>query len=658
MKLCVDTVRFLSAQAVQKANSGHPGMPMAMAPTAFALWSQEMKHSPKNPNWPNRDRFVLSNGHGSALLYSLLHLFGYGLSIEDLKQFRQLGSLTPGHPEYGHTAGVEVTTGPLGQGIANSVGFAWAENYLAHKFNRPGYDVVDHYTYCVCGDGCLMEGIASEAASLAGTLGLSKLIVLYDSNNITIEGNTDVAFTENVAKRFEAFNWQVLYVEDGNNTDAIIEAIQKAKQDKEHPTLIEIKTQIGFGSPNKQGKASAHGEPLGVEELKLAQENLGFNYEAFTVPKEVEDYLKPVCERLSAEEKEWDRLFNEYEKNYPELYNEWQVWHSNELPVDLINDESFWRYEGDIATRSSSEIVLNKLSKIIPNLIGGSADLSPSTKTIMKDRGDYTKADPTGSNLHFGIREHAMAAIANAFALHGGLRPYIAGFFVFSDYMKPSFRLAAMMKLPVINILTHDSIGVGEDGPTHQPIEQLAAMRSIPGFTVTRPCDSNETAAAWYLALTRKSPTALVLTRQNVPLLKETGKGAIKGAYILSDNKNPQTGKPDVILMASGSEVHLIYNAAEALLSEGIHARVVSIMSFEVFEEQTKEYKESVLPSDIRERVAVEAASSFGWHRYTGIDGAIIAMEDFGTSAPANELFKKFGFTVENVVKTAKMVLR
>lgn len=655
-QLTINTIRILSAEAIQKAKSGHPGLPMGSAPMAYTLWAKHINQNPANPKWQNRDRFVLSAGHGSMLEYSLLCLFGFGLTVEDLKQFRQFGSLTPGHPEYNHTAGVETTTGPLGQGIANAAGMAWAEKYLAAKFNRPNYEIVNHYTYALCGDGCLMEGISAETASLAGTLGLGKLIVLYDSNNISIEGDTNIAFRENVAKRFEAYNWQVLYVADGTDIEAINKAIEEAKADTERPTLIEVKTKIGYGAPNKQGKASAHGEPLGEEELAATKKNLGWNYEeSFYIPEEVKAHMAELKKQGAEKEAKWNELFAAYEKEYPELAKEWKQWNSSELPVDLLNNEDFWTYEGDIATRVSSEKVLNKVAKLVPNLFGGSADLSPSTKTIMKDRGDFSKENPTGANLHFGIREHAMTAMANGMALHGGVRPYIAGFFVFADYMKPAMRLSALMGLPVINVLTHDSIGVGEDGPTHEPIEQLAMLRSIPNFTVIRPCDTHETAAAWYLALTRNtSPTALILSRQNLTLLPETGKGALKGAYIL---RNSEKATPDIILIASGSEVELIYKAYDVLKEKGIDARVVSMPSMEVFEEQSEEYKESVLPKSVRARLAVEAASPFGWDKYVGFDGDILAINGFGASGPAKVLFKEFGFTVENVVERALKVL-
>ena len=657
-QLCINTIRVLSAEAVERAKSGHPGLPMGAAPVAYTLWARHLKHNPANPAWVDRDRFILSGGHGSMLLYSLLHLFGYGLTIEDLKNFRQYGSKTPGHPEYGHTVGVETTTGPLGQGVANVVGMAMAEAYLASKFNRPGYEVVNHYTYALCGDGDMMEGIASEAASLAGTLALHKLILLYDSNQISIEGSTDIAFREDVGKRFEAYGWHVLTVEDGNYVEAVSKAIDEAKAEKSRPSLIIVKTVIGYGCPAKQGKASAHGEPLGEENVKATKEFLGWNYqEDFYVPDEVKAHMEALRSAGAKAEEEWNKLWESYKEAYPELAREWEIWHSPELPVDLWNDEEYWTFSGQSATRASSGEVLNRLAKVIPNLIGGSADLAPSTKTLMKGKGDFGPEDYSGANLHFGVREHAMAAIGNGMALHGGLRPYVATFFVFSDYMKGAMRLSALMRLPLIYVLTHDSIGVGEDGPTHEPIEQLAGLRSIPNFTVFRPADSKETAAGWYAALTRKnSPTALVLTRQNLPLYEETGKEALKGAYILIDSEKE---KPDIILMASGSEVELVYKAGKILKEKGIDARVVSMPSWELFEEQPEEYKESILPKCVRARLAVEAASPLGWHKYVGLDGDIIAMNTFGASGPAEVLFKEFGFTVENVVERAlKLVSR
>ena len=657
----INTIRMLSAEMIQKAKSGHPGLPLGAAPMAYTLWAGAMRHNPFNPRWPDRDRFVLSAGHGSAMLYAMLHLFDYGLTIDDLKQFRQKDSRTPGHPEYDHTPGVEITTGPLGQGIANAVGFAWAESFLAARFNKPGYDLVDHYTYALCGDGCLMEGVASEAASLAGTLKLGKLIVLYDSNNITIEGSTDLAFTENVAERFKAYGWNVHTVEDGNDINAIHAALSDAKEDISRPSLIEIKTQIGYGAPNKQGKASAHGEPLGEEELLLAKKGFNHPEEPFAVPEEVRARFAEITAEGIAKNNAWQSLLGRYQQSFPEDYRDWEEWHSSALPVNfatLIGSNSFWEYSDDLATRISSEQILNKISPVMPNLIGGSADLAPSTKTVMKDKEFYSPDNCSGANLHFGVREHAMGAIANAMAVHGGLRPYVSGFFVFSDYMKHAMRLSALMKLPVIYIMTHDSIGVGEDGPTHQPIEHLAALRSIPNFTVIRPCDTRETAAAWAMAVTRShSPSAFILTRQNLPLLPGSGKGAFRGGYILSDAVNPETNLPDIILIATGSEVHLMTEAQKTLKDEQIFARVVSMPSFEIFEEQEQAYKESVLPSSVRTRLAAEAGSSFGWHKYIGLDGDIISIDHFGASAPADLLFKEFGFTVDNVLDKARALI-
>lgn len=654
-QLSVNTLRFLSVEAIQKAKSGHPGLPMGAAPAAYALWAKNMRMNPADPKWDDRDRFVLSAGHGSALLYSLLHLFGYNITIDDLKNFRQLDSNTPGHPEYDIERGIETASGPLGQGIAGAVGMAIAETYLAAQFNRPGYDVVNHYTYALCGDGCLMEGVSAEAASLAGTLKLGKLVVLYDCNNITIEGDTCTSFTEDVLKRFEAYGWQTITVEDGNDVDAIDKAIKEAKAEADRPSIIKIMTKIGYGAPNKQGKASAHGEPLGEEEIVLAKENLGWEYkEAFYVPEQVKENISDITKAGAETEKEWKAMFEAYAKEYPELAEQWNNWHNGELP-DLLNNEDYWTYEGDIATRASSEKVLNKISKLVPNLIGGSADLAPSNKSVMKDREYYSPENRTGSNMHFGIREFAMTVIANGMYLHGGLRPYIAGFFVFSDYMKAGLRMSALMGLPVISIFTHDSIGVGEDGPTHQPIEHLAALRSMPNYTVIRPCDSRETAAAWYAALSRKtSPTGIILSRQNLPLLDGTGKEALKGAYIL---KNSKKETPDVILMATGSEVELIYKAWGILQEKGIDARVISMPSWEIFEEQSDEYKESVIPMSVRKRVAVEAAGDFGWHKYVGLDGEVISMNGYGASAPAGKLFEKYGFTVDNVVDTVIRVV-
>lgn len=648
----INTIRSLSVDAIQQANSGHPGIALGSAPVAYTLLAKHLKHNPKNPNWQNRDRFILSAGHGSALLYSLLHIFGYDVSLNDLKQFRQLGSKTPGHPEYKHTPGVEVTTGPLGQGIANAVGMAMSENHLSSKFNKDGFNIVDHYTYALCGDGCLMEGVAYEAISLAGTLGLNKLIILYDSNNITIEGNTDIAFTENVCKRFEACGFDTQIVQDGNDIEAISKAIEKAKQ-SDKPSLIEIKTVIGYGSPNKSGKASVHGEPLGNDERTAMREFLSIEHKDFFVPNDVTTHMEEIKQNLAKYETDWQNLLNDYKAKYPELYNEYVAWFKDEFLNTIENDKDFWNHTEETATRLSSETILNHLANVMPNLFGGSADLAPSNKSVMKDKGYYSKQNPQGSNIHFGIREHAMTAIANGMFLHGGVRPYIAGFFVFSDYMKPSLRLSALMNLGVISIFTHDSIGVGEDGPTHQPVEHLAALRSIPNYTVIRPCDTNETAAAWYLAVKRKtSPTGLIFTRQNTKPVGN-GKKALKGGYVIKDCE----GTPDAIIIGTGSEVALCIEASDMLLKDGIKTRVVSMPSFEIFEEQDKDYKESVLPKNITKRVGVEAGCSFGWHKYIGLEGDMVCMETFGESAPFNKLFEKYGFTAENVCAKVKNVL-
>lgn len=651
--LITNTLRLLSVEVIEKANSGHPGLPLGAAPMAYTLWGKHLKHNPKNPNWKNRDRFILSAGHGSALLYSMLHVFGYDLTIEDLKQFRQVDSKTPGHPEYRHTAGVEVTTGPLGQGIANAVGMAMAEEYLGSKFNKKNFNIIDHHTYVLCGDGCLMEGITSEASSLAGTLGLGKLILLYDSNKITIEGSTDITFKENVKKRYEAYGWQVITVKDGNDFEEINKAIIDGKKNTEKPTLIEVKTEIGFGSP-KVGTAGAHGSPLSKTEIESTKNELGWeNTSNFFVPKEVMDYREGYLLGRTNEEEKWNNLLSEYKKMYKSLYKEFENWHKNKPCMEMLDSDSFWSYKETTATRVASEKVLNKVSSFVPNLIGGSADLSPSNKSEMKGKSYFSKEDRTGANIHFGIREHAMGAISNGIALHGGLRTYNAGFFVFSDYMKPAMRLSSLMDLPVINILTHDSIGVGEDGPTHQPVEQLTMLRSTPNYTVVRPCDTTETVASWYIALTRNSPTGIILSRQNLPSLDETSKEALKGGYILKDSN----GTPDLILMASGSEVELIYQAYGKLTKEGIRVRVVSMMSMEVFEEQNTEYKERVLPSSVKKRVSIEAGSTLPWFKYIGLDGVAIGLDSFGASGPADKLFDKFNITLDNLLQASKELL-
>ena len=648
--LAINTIRVLSAEAIQKANSGHPGLPLGCAPMAYTLWAKQMKHNPKNPMWEDRDRFVLSAGHGSMLIYSLLNIFGYDLSVEDIKGFRQYGSKTPGHPEYKHTDGVETTTGPLGQGICNAVGMAISESYLAKKFNKPDFKVIDHYTYVIAGDGCLMEGISSEASSLAGTLGLGKLIMMYDSNNISIEGSTDISFREDVAKRYEAYNWQVIEVADGNNTQEINDAIALAKKEEKKPTIIIVKNIIGYGCLAKQGTAGAHGEPLGADNIIDLKENLGFNYEPFTVPEEVKKHMEEFNEDAKAKEENWNNLFENYKIACPELAKEWDLWFSGEIASDLLNDESFWSFDKPMATRQSSGILINRLTKLVPNIIGGSADLAPSNKTYMKDMGDFSAEDRSGANLHFGVREHAMAGIANGIYLHGGLKVFVSTFFVFSDYMKGAMRLSAIMKLPIAYVLTHDSIGVGEDGPTHEPIEQLAALRATPNMTVFRPADSREAAAGWYYTLAEANgPVSLILTRQTLPLYEGSGKAALKGGYILKDSGKET---PDVILIASGSEVELIYKAFDELNEMGIAARVVSMPSFELFESQSAQYKESVIPDKVRKRVAVEAGTSFGWHKYVGLDGAVISIDTFGASGKAEVLFEEFGFTVKNVVDT------
>jgi len=655
--MSVNAIRVLAADAVQKAKSGHPGLPLGCAAVAYEVWAKEMKHNPANPDWADRDRFILSGGHGSTLLYSLLHLFGYGLTKEDMMQFRQWGSLTPGHPEYRHTKGVEATTGPLGAGMAMAVGMAMAEAHLAAKFNKENYPVVDHYTYVLGGDGCMMEGISSEAFSLAGTLGLHKLIVIYDSNKISIEGNTDIAFTEDVKKRFEAFGFQTLVVEDGNDLEEIHKAIVAAKADTTRPSMIMVKTQIGYGCPAKQGKASAHGEPLGDENVAALKENLGWpTQEPFFVPEEVyANYAAISAEKAKAEEA-WNKMFAEYCAKYPEMKEAWDAEFNMDIAKDLIDNEEFWTYdEKPEATRNLSGVVLNRLKNYVPNLIGGAADLSPSTKTYMNDMGDFSKDDYTGRNLHFGVRELAMAAIGNGMTLHG-LRAFVSTFFVFSDYVKPMARLSSLMRIPTTYVLTHDSIGVGEDGPTHEPIEQLAMLRSMPNFHVFRPADATETIAAWYSAVTSKeTPTALVLTRQNLPQLAGSSKEALKGAYILEDSTK---ATPDAIIMATGSEVQLAVEAKAVLAAEGVDVRVVSMPCMDLFEEQSEEYKEAVLPKNVRARVAVEALIDYGWGRYVGLDGATVTMTGFGASAPAATLFEKFGITTENVVKAVKSVVK
>lgn len=649
--LCINTIRTLSADAIQKAKSGHPGLPLGAAPMAFTLFSDFLKISPKHPYFFDRDRFVLSAGHGSMLLYSLLHLFDYGVSIEDIKNFRQLDSLTPGHPEYGHTKGIDATTGPLGQGISMAVGMAMAETHLAALFNTDDEKIIDHYTYAIVGDGCLMEGISNEASSLAGTLKLKKLIVLYDSNNITIEGDTSSAFCENVKMRYESLGWDTFFVEDGNDIEKIKKAITDAKK-TDKPSLIEIKTKIGFGS-TKQGLASAHGEPLGDENIPTFKKNIGWNYEqSFFVPDEVKEYMKKIVEEKNKNFTIWNEKLENYKNKYPKKYQTLIKCINDEIDEKLFTDEDLFKFDKDMATREASGIILNKLSKSIFQIFGGSADLGPSNKSIMKEFDFYSSENRKGKNIHFGVREHAMAAICNGISLHGGLLPYCATFFVFSDYLKPAVRLSALMQKRVIYILTHDSIGVGEDGPTHEPIEHLAMFRSTPNVSMFRPADAKETAYAYISALKNKNtPTCLALSRQKLKNLKESSKETLKGGYILKDFGE----NIEIIIMASGSEVSLCYNVCEKLFKDGINVRLVSMPCMDIFEKQTDEYKEKVLPNSIRKRVSVEALSTFGWGKFVGLDGMSIGLDTFGASAPANKLFEKFGFTEDEIYKKIKI---
>ena len=651
-QLTVNAIRVLSADAIQKANSGHPGMPLGAAPIGYSIFTN-MVFNPKNHmSFDNRDRFVLSAGHASMLDYALYYLFGFGLTKEDLMNFRQLGAITAGHPEYGVCPGVETSTGPLGQGIANAVGMAIAENYLATKFNKEGFPIVDHYTYTLLGDGCMQEGIENEAASLAGALKLGKLIAIYDDNDITIEGSTDITFTEDVGKRHEALGWQVIKVKDANDLGALNRAIKKAKAEKEKPSLIIVQSTIGYGSP-LAGKASCHGAPLGEDGVKALKENLGWECAPFEVPEEVFAHCKKFGAKGRRAQKAWKAMFKEYSEKYPELAKEYLAWKNMEMP-DLKSIEELWQFEKDDASRGYGNTVLNKLAKYVPNLIGGSADLAPANKTNVKARGDFLPNDKTGSNMHFGIREHAMAAICNGIYLHGGLLPYCATFAVFSDYMKNAMRMSAIMELPITYVLTHDSIGVGEDGPTHQPIEHLSGLRAMPNLRVYRPADGRETTAAWISAVTGKNPSCLVLSRQTLPMLEGTGEKAFKGGYVLADSAKKT---PDIILIATGSEVNLAVSAKAELAKDGIDARVVSMPCVEDFEAQSEKYKESVLPKKVTARLAIEAGSPMCWYKYVGFEGKVMGIETFCASAPAKKLFEKFGYTVENVVANAKAVL-
>lgn len=667
--VCINTIRILSADAVQYANAGHPGMPMGAAAMAYTLWTRFLKHNPKNPQWVDRDRFVLSAGHGSMLLYSLLHLTGYDLPLEEIKRFRKWGSKTPGHPERGETPGVEVSTGPLGQGFGNGVGMAIAETWLAARYNRPGHKIVDHYTYAICGDGDLMEGVTQESASLAGHLRLGKLIYLYDQNHISLAGSVDLDFTEDVARRFDAYGWHTRAVPDGNDTEDVARAIQEAQAEDQRPSLILARTHIGYGSPHKQDNFSSHGNPLGEDELQATKKALGWpTMDKFYLPQAAVDCFRQAIPQGSAAEDQWHRKFDAYQRDFPKEAAEFQQIMSGKLPGDWAADLPKWKpTDKPIATRAAGGEALNALAKRIPNIIGGSADLNPSTDTALKGMGDFQPAEfggpgtqgavgaewsLAGRNVAFGVREHAMGAAVNGMAAHGGVLPFSATFFNFSDYMKPAIRLGALSRLNVFYVFTHDSIGLGEDGPTHQPVEQLAALRAVPGLIVIRPADPNETSEAWAFAVQHDGPTALVFTRQAVPHLDRSNAkdpGVAKGAYILSE----ADGQPDVILMGTGSEVSLCAKAQSTLAKYGVKARVVSMPSWELFSAQSAAYRESVLPAKIRKRVAIEAGASLGWRQWAGDEGTIIAVDRYGASAPGAEIFQHYGLTAENVAAAA-----
>ena len=661
-ELCINTIRFLAVDAVQKANSGHPGAPMGMAPMAYVLWDRFLKHNPNDPKWPDRDRFILSAGHASAMLYALLHLTGYDLSLDEIKQFRQWGSKTPGHPEYGLVPGVEVTTGPLGQGFANGVGMAIAERWLAQHYNRPGYEIINHYTYAIVSDGDLMEGVSSEAASLAGTLHLGKLIYLYDDNDISIEGNTDITFTENVSQRFQAYGWHVTGPIDGMDIASVDSAIRMAQQESGRPSLIICKTIIGYGSPNKAGTGSAHGEPLGEEEVRLTKENLGWLYEEpFTIPPEVLAHLRQAQERGKRQQQEWEAKMKAYRQAYPHEARQLEEDLRGDLPEGWDHDlaDLFKAEDKPIATRTASGRVMNAIAPKVHSLMGGAGDLAPSTRTILKDKGDYGADDYGGHNIHFGVREHAMGAIANGMALHGGIIPYTATFLIFYDYMRPPVRLAALMGLRVIYIFTHDSVGMGEDGPTHQPIEQLVGLRAVPKLVTIRPADATETVEAWKVALERRhGPTALILSRQNLPVLDRTplapASGLRHGGYTLWE----ASSSPAVILIGTGSEVHIALEAGKLLQDKGVAARVVSLPSWELFDAQPVNYRNMVLPPNIRARISIEAAMPLGWERYVGLDGIAIGLSRFGVSAPGKVIYDKLGLTAQRVVDEALGLLQ
>lgn len=660
-QLTINTIRGLAMDGVQRAKSGHPGMPMGCAPMAYVLWTRFMRHNPNDPLWPNRDRFILSAGHGSMLLYSLLHLSGYDMPLDELKRFRQWGSKTPGHPEYHPAGGIETTTGPLGQGFATGVGMAIAERFLAAHFNRPGFSVIDHNIYAIVSDGDLMEGVSHEAASLAGHLGLGKLIYLYDDNEISIDGSTDLSFTEDVGRRFEAYNWHVQYVDDGNDLDALQHALKAARAVTEKPSLIVTRTIIGYGSPNKQGTSKSHGEPLGEEEVVLAKRNLGLpDDELFVVPDEVYDHMRhEVQVRGERDQAEWNSLWSEYARAYPDLAEKLKSWLDGDLPEGWDKELPLFQAGEKLATRAASGKVINAVAPVMEYLVGGSADLTPSNNTLVKGRADFQKETPAGGYFRFGVREHAMAAACNGMALHGGVRPYCATFFVFSDYLRPALRLSALMSAPVIYVFTHDSIGIGEDGPTHQPVEHMMTLRAIPNLTVIRPADATETVEAWKTAIHHKhGPVALLLTRQALPVLDREklapADGLQKGAYILSDSE----GIPDIILIASGSEVQHAVDAADVLRKEGVAVRVVSMPSWELFESQDQAYKNHVLPPTVTCRLAIEAGVTLGWERYVGTEGRVIGIDRFGESAPVSVVMEKFGFSSENVQVQAREMLK
>ena len=652
--LAINTLRVLSVDMIQKANSGHPGKPLGAAPMAYTLWANHMKFDPRDSKWINRDRFILSAGHASALQYSLLHMLGYDLSMDDLKQFRQFESKTPGHPEYGYTDGVEATTGPLGAGFSNGVGLAMAQAHLAAKYNREGFNVIDNFTYIISGDGCMMEGITSEAASLAGTLGLGRFIVLYDSNSITIEGSTDLAFKENVRKRYEAYGFETFLVEDGNDLESIDAAIAQAKSNLTQPSFIEVRTKIGYGT-HVEGSNAAHGAPLGEANILAMKEKMAYpSLEPFYVDPQAREHFEAIAEEAALSHAAWQTMFEDYCEAHPELAKQWESDFSEITLETLLEDKSLFEYEDKAqSTRNLSGFMINKLKDKYPNMIGGSADLASSNMTHMNHESSFSSENPAGRNLHFGVREHAMAAVGNGLVLYGGLKVFVSTFFVFADFLKPMARLSAISHLPLTYVLTHDSIGVGEDGPTHEPIEQLAMLRSMPNFVTFRPADAKETAYGWALALSSTStPYGLILSRQNLPQLENTGEGALKGAYIVHDVE-----KVDAIIMASGSEVSLAIEAAQVLGQENIGVRVLSVPSTELFDAQSSEYKEAMLPKDVSARVAVEAGSSLSWGKYVGLHGEYVCLDHFGGSAPSNILFEAYGFTVENVVNKVKSVL-